>query len=52
MYPEIAIKASFPKVSSHNIKIANKVRSVFDKHIFAKNEAMSIGVLSDPSLIG
>jgi hypothetical protein len=52
MYPETAIKASFPKVLSHNVKITNKDRFVFDKHIFAKNEAMSIGVLSDPSLIG
>jgi hypothetical protein len=36
MYPEATIKALFPKVSSHNVEIANKVGSVFDKHIFLK----------------
>jgi hypothetical protein len=36
MYPEATIKASFPKISNHNIKIAIKVSSVFDKRILLK----------------
>jgi hypothetical protein len=52
MYPEATMKALFPKVSSHKVEIANKVSYVFDKRILVKNEAMSRGVLSDPSLIG
>jgi hypothetical protein len=36
MYPEAAIIASFLKVSSHNVEIANKVSSVFDKCISLK----------------
>jgi hypothetical protein len=38
MYPEAAIKASFPKVSSHNVEITNKVSSVFDKCISLKTK--------------
>jgi hypothetical protein len=33
MYHKAVIKASFLKVSSHNVEIANKVSSVFDKRI-------------------
>jgi hypothetical protein len=36
MYPEAAIKASFPKALGHKVKIANKVSSVFDKPFHAK----------------
>jgi hypothetical protein len=33
MYPEVAIKASFPKTLSPSVEIANKVMSIFDKRI-------------------
>jgi hypothetical protein len=36
MYTEAVIKTSFPKVSSHNVKITNKVCCVFDKRISLK----------------
>jgi hypothetical protein len=36
MYPEATIKTLFLKISNHNVEIANKVSSIFDKCISLK----------------